>query len=119
MPYYGDPYTGDPGLFGKIFKGLKKLKIGRFLGNVAHATTTGGVLGALGYRPASPAKGVVSKVTEIRAANATAPGGVSTVKVAAPLARRARKARATFRVGAGGRVKAESSFARRRRLGLV
>jgi hypothetical protein len=115
MPYYGDHFDGDPGLFGKIFKGIgravKKIRLGSIIGQA--------VLPGLGFRPSSPAKGVVSKVAEVRAVTGTGPAGaIKTVGVAAPLAARARKRKATFRV-VGGRVKAESSFARRRRLGLI
>jgi len=111
MPYYGDHFDGDPGLFGKLFKGLKKIRLGSIIGQA--------VLPGLGFRPSSPAKGVVTKVAEVRAVTGSGPAGtIKTVGVAAPLAARARKRKATFRV-VGGRVKAESSFARRRRLGLI
>jgi hypothetical protein len=59
MPYYGDYYAGDPGLFGKIFKGLKKIRLGSIIGRA--------VLPGLGFRPAAPAKGVVTKAQEVRA----------------------------------------------------
>jgi hypothetical protein len=135
MPYYGS--AGDPGLFGKIFKKLKHIKLGRFVGKVAAAALSGtpvtaairGVTGAalkaekgrflsrFGYRPSSPAPGAVTKVQAINEAT----GRVQAVSVAPRIAQRFKKAR---RKGArarlvGGRVKYESSFARRRRLGLI
>jgi len=138
MPYYGN--RGDPGLFGKIFKGLKKLKVGRFIGKIAAAALSGSPVTAAirnvgsaalkaekgrfltryGYRPSSPAAGAVTKVQAIKDVQGQAPQVVS-VRVAAPVAARylaARRRGARARI-VGGRVKFESSYARRKRLGLI
>lgn len=97
MPYYGDHLAGDPGLFGKIFKGLKKIRLGSIIG---HA-----VLPALGFRPASPAPGVVSAVQTVRSVAGTG------VKVSAERAGRIRRTGALV----SARGKAISPFERRRR----
>lgn len=65
MPYYGDHMDGDPGLFGKIFKGIKKIRLGHIIGQA--------VLPGLGFRPASPAPGVVTQAQATRSVIKAAP----------------------------------------------
>jgi len=120
VPYYGDYYAGDPGLFGF----LKKVKLGRLVGGIVKAAVGGpmGVLSAVQAirspvappppivaPPTSPKMDVMVTVpTTVPAAGVVAP----TVRVSRVRAVRAKKARAGFTA----RGKAESPFARRMRI---
>lgn len=117
MPYYGDHYAGDPGLFGFV----KKIKLGRIIGGLVKSAFPGaaGVLSAvqairgnLASSKPGPSLPPVSKELTV-AVPSMEPGKV--VRVTRTRALRARAAGATF----GSSGKAESPFAKRMRLARI
>lgn len=64
MPYYGDVYAGDPGLF----SAFKKIKLGRIIGGVVKAAFPG-------------AAGVLSAVRSIRGTPSAPPAKQTTIAV--------------------------------------
>lgn len=119
MPYYGDAYHGDPGIFGFI----KRTVLGRVVGGIVKAAVPGasGVLTAVNAIRGTPTARTLAPM----ATPAQVPGGVPVqslgprVDMAQPIPvtrarlRLARVNRATINRRTG---RAESPFARRMRL---
>jgi hypothetical protein len=105
MPYYGDYMTGDPGLFKKLFKGLKSIKLGSIIG---HAVLPG--LGLARAAAGGVGSGVVQRAEQVRAqTSAGVAEKVSGVKVRPVIVQRAARRGAIFTP----RGKAVSPFAQR------
>jgi hypothetical protein len=117
MPYYGDYYAGDPGLFGFV----KKIKLGRIVGGLVKSAFPGaaGVLSAVqairgNLASSKPGPSIPPISNQLTVAVPSMEPGKSVV-VTKARARRARATGATF-TSSG---KAESPFAKRMRLARI
>src|SRR5688572_23681887 len=108
MPYYGDHYAGDPGLFGFV----KKIKLGRIIGGLVKSAIPGaaGVLSAVQALRGNQAKSAVPAPPG-RELTVAVPTTVptQTVRVSVRRAQLAKKAGAKFTT----RGKGVSPFAQR------
>ena len=114
MPYYGDHLTGDPGLFGKLFRGfvgVARSALGATpLGQAVSAGI--GVLRAGGGagRSSTPAPGVVARTQQLRAAQAPLVGAAGLSRAGVRRAARRRVSPFALRMAAARRAR----LARRR-----